>query len=164
MRTRNMLLRLAVAVLVLTTTAAWAADDGLKVTKLRTKSVGLYKCDKVDAPQPAETYTQDQFKQKFTDGWPVNTTQPPPTGFLAVRVIDTMYCVKAYAVETNRRISTTAAECNARVGTAEPKSGASRGIGEECASPLRRRNTVADEDPRGPSAPGRSATGAPARR
>jgi hypothetical protein len=68
-------------------------------------------------------------RDRFSEPWPVLSTAAG--GLLEVRVEGEPYCVRAYAVETNRVISASA-ECGAVVAAKQPKSAATRGLGEEC--------------------------------
>ena len=98
------------------------AEDAVQVTKLRTPKVALY--DKPNGAKVLEA-TGDSFKGP----WPVLGSSPE--GFLQVDVAGKHYWVRAYAVETNRPIRTSA-DCGAVVASRQPKAGATRGIGEEC--------------------------------
>lgn len=112
----------AVALLVAVGTAV-AAQDEWKVTKLRTEKVTLYDCK--------EGNKKSEYARKdFRDPWPV---LGPATagGLLPVRVGGRQYCVRPYAVETNKPVAASS-ECGAVVAAGQVKSAATRGMGEEC--------------------------------
>jgi hypothetical protein len=71
----------------------------------------------------------DFAKSAFRAPWPAGPSKQP--GLLAVQVNGAWYCVRAYAVETNKPVDVKA-ECGAVVAEKHPKSAATRGIGEEC--------------------------------
>ena len=117
------LLGSALAVLVLPLAVDQArADDGVQVVSLRSEKVPLY-----DKPNGAKTgeVTKDTFKG------PWRVLASSPEGFLQVEVEGKTYWVRPYAVETNKPIRAPA-DCGGVVALREPKSGATRGIGEEC--------------------------------
>lgn len=101
--------------------AAWAQPD-LKVVKLRTEKVALLDCN--DGSKK-----RDYERASFQGPWPAGPSKQP--GLLAVEVGGAWYCVRAYAVETNKPVDVRA-ECGAVVAEKQPKSAATRGIGEEC--------------------------------
>ena len=111
------------ALLVAVATAAAPAEDAWKVTRLRTEKVTLYDCK--DPTKKTEFARKD-----FQDPWPV-ISGPSAGGLLQVRVGGQPYCVRAYAVETNKPVSASS-ECGAVVAAGQPKSAATRGMGEEC--------------------------------
>jgi hypothetical protein len=126
MNTRSVLWHVPVAgVLLLAAGAVWG-EEALSVVKLRTDKVALYDCK--DATKKAEYASKD-----FHGPWKASpgASGTPAAGFLQVDVNGQRYCVKPYAVETNKRVSV-AADCNAVVAATQPKSAATRGIGEEC--------------------------------
>lgn len=112
------------ALLLAAASTAWAQDT-VKVLKLRTDRVTLYDC--------ANGARKSEFARKdFQGSWPVVTSATPaPSGLLRVQVGAEQYCVRAYAVETDRPIAASA-ECGAVVAAAQPKSAATRGLGGEC--------------------------------
>jgi hypothetical protein len=116
--------RNALIVLVLLAAVTTAAAQGAtQVTKLRMPKVALYDC--------ADGSKKMDFAQKdFQTPWPV-TAKPTEAGLLPVKVGGVDYCVRLYAVETDKAITTTS-ECGALVAANQPKSGATRGVGEEC--------------------------------
>ena len=121
----------AVIVLVLLAAAATAAAQEVwQVTKLRTPKVALYDC--------ADGSKKMDFAQKdFQAPWPV-TSGPTDAGLLGVKVNGTDYCVRAYAVETNKTIAAKT-DCGALVAANQPKMGATRGVGEDCNQPQLRK-------------------------
>jgi hypothetical protein len=124
MRSLPALRRSAPIVLVLLAAAVTAAAQGAsQVTKLRTSKVTLFDC--ADGSKKKEV-SQSDFKAP----WPV-TSKPTEAGLLPVKVDGVDYCVRLYAVETDKAITTTS-ECGALVAANQPRSGATRGVGEEC--------------------------------
>jgi len=114
----------ALLVLVLLIAVATAAAQGAsQVTKLRTPKVTLFDC----ATGAKKT---DVAQKDFQGPWPV-TGQPTADGLLPVKVKDETACVRVYAVETDKVI-TTSSDCNAVVAANQPKSAATRGVGEDC--------------------------------
>ena len=63
--------------------------------------------------------------------WPVTPDDKVDESLLRVKVDGADYCVRLYAVETDKAVSATA-ECGALVAANQPRSGATRGVGEEC--------------------------------
>jgi len=100
-----------------------AAQEAWKVTKLRTEKVALYDC-------ASGSKKSDYARKDFTDPWPV-LGAPTPGGLLPVRVGGKQYCVRPYAVETNKPVAASS-ECGAMVAAGQPKSAATRGLGDEC--------------------------------
>lgn len=120
----------AVIVLVLLTAASAAAQEVWQVTKLRTRKVALYDC--------ADGSKKMDFDQNdFQAPWPV-ISGPTDAGLLGVKVKGTDYCVRAYAVETNKAIAAKT-DCGAIVAANQPKMGATRGVGEDCDKPQLRK-------------------------
>jgi hypothetical protein len=119
-----------VIVLVLLAAATAAAQEVWQVTKLRTPKVALYDC--TDGSKKMD------FAQKdFQAPWPV-ISGPTDAGLLGVKVNGTDYCVRAYAVETNKAIAAKT-DCGALVAANQPKMGATRGVGEDCDKPQLRK-------------------------
>lgn len=112
-----------VVFLLLATVATAASQDASRVTKLRMPKVALYSC--ADG-----TKVKDISQSEFHGSWPV-TGKPTEAGLLPVKVEGNDYCVRMYAVETDRVI-TTSSDCGAVVASNQPKSGATRGVGENC--------------------------------
>jgi hypothetical protein len=100
--------------------AVWAQPD-LKVIKLRTEKVALLDCENDPKKREFE-------RAKFQGPWAVHESKP---GLLAVTLEGTRCWVKAYAVETNKPVDVRA-ECGAVVAEKQPRSAATRGIGEGC--------------------------------
>jgi hypothetical protein len=124
MRVQQRLRDVVVMMVVLGASAVWAGE--LQVTKLRTEKIGLYDCK--DGTKKADFARKD-----FQGSWPVLQDQSvvASSGLLPVSVGGQPYCVKAYTVETNKPMAVSA-ECGAMVAAAQPKSAATRGLGEEC--------------------------------
>jgi len=124
MRVRSVVRRDAVvAVGLLAVVGTATAQDAWKVTKLRTEKVALYDCK--DGNKKSEYARKD-----FRDPWPV-LGLPTAGGLLPVRVDGQSYCVRPYAVETNKPVAASS-ECGAVVAAGQAKSAATRGMGEEC--------------------------------
>jgi len=126
MRTRAMRWQPLVAVIVLLAAGAVWADEALSVVKLRTDKVALYDCK-------SGTKKADFSSKDFHGPWKASqgASGTPAAGFLQVDVNGQQYCVKPYAVETNKRVSVNA-DCDAVVAATQPKSAATRGVGENC--------------------------------
>jgi len=114
----------AASVLVLLAATTVAAQEVWQVTKLRTQKVALYDC--------ADPSKKTDFPHKDLQGppWPI-TSGPTDAGMLVVKVGGADYCVRAYVVETNKAIAAKS-DCGALVAMNQPKSGATRGVGEDC--------------------------------
>jgi hypothetical protein len=113
------------AALVLAAPAAARAQDGMKVLRLRTEKVPLYDC--ADSARRKTEFARKDFQ----GSWPVVSGGTTPSGFLRVQVGGEQYCVRAYAVETDKPIAASS-ECGAVVAAAQQKSAATRGLGAEC--------------------------------
>ena len=115
------------AALVLAAPAAAWAQDGVKVLRLRTEKVPLYDC--ADSAKRKLEFARKDFQ----GSWPVvaDGGAATPSGFLRVQVGAEQYCVRAYAVETDKPIAASS-ECGAVVASAQQKSAATRGLGSEC--------------------------------
>ena len=124
MGTRGMRWQLPVAAIVLLTAGAVWADQALEVIKLRTEKVALYDCK--DGSKKSEVASKD-----FHGPWKASQGTGASAGFIQVDVNGQRYCVKPYAVETNKVVSVNA-DCNAVVAATQPKSAATRGVGEGC--------------------------------
>jgi hypothetical protein len=118
----------AVGALFLVAPSASLAEPEVKVMKLRIDKVGLYDCK--DGTKKLE-YARKDFRAPWKVV-PKSSVSPPP-GFIQVEVDGQLYCVKAYAVETDKPIATSA-EC-APGTVSSPRTGASRGLGEVCSQP-----------------------------
>ena len=112
-----------VGAILLVAVGTAAAQEAWKVTKLRTEKVALHDC--ADGRKKTEYARTD-----FHDPWPV-LAGPTAGGLLPVRVGGKQYCVRPYAVETNKPVSASP-ECGAMVAAGQPKSAATRGMGEGC--------------------------------
>ena len=124
MNVRNRILLtsgVAAALLVLAAPGA-GADEAVQVRGLRVDKVPLY-------DRPNGTKALEVTRDKFNGPWPI--VGKSPEGFLQVDVKGTRYWVRPYAVDTDQPVRTTA-DCGGIVATREPKSGATRGVGEEC--------------------------------
>ena len=112
--------REVVVALFLGVVATAAAEEAVQVTKLRTPKVTLFDCK--DGSKKAD-YAQKDFQAP----WPV-LAGPSDAGLLTVKVGAEQYCVRAYAVETNKPVAASS-DCGALVAANQPKSGATRGVG-----------------------------------
>jgi hypothetical protein len=63
--------------------------------------------------------------------WPIDPTKEVEAGLLPVTVDGKPYCVRVYSVETDKAITATS-ECGALVAANQPKSAATRGVGDDC--------------------------------
>ena len=111
---------LIVAAVLLGLVAAAAAQDAWHVTRLRTANVTLFDCK--DGSKKTE-YAQKDFQAP----WPI-LAGPSEAGLLTVKVGADQYCVRAYAVETNKPVAASS-DCGALVAANQPKAGATRGVG-----------------------------------
>jgi len=118
----------AFGVLLLVAPSASLAEPEMKVVKLRIDKVALYDCK--DGTKKLEYARKD-----FRSPWKViaKSSVSPPPGFLRVEVDGQLYCVRAYVVETDKPVPTSA-ECDPGA-VSSPRIGASRGVGEVCAKP-----------------------------
>jgi len=125
--------QLPVAVIVLLAAGAVWADEELSVVKLRTDKVALYDCKSGTRTDyvPSEEFV-DQSKDRHGP-WKASqgASGTPAAGFLQVGVKGRQYCVKPWEVLTNKRVSVDA-DCDAVVAATQPKSAATRGVGENC--------------------------------
>jgi hypothetical protein len=103
-----------------------AAQTGIQVTKLRTSKVTIFKCD-------SGAREGDSTESRFGPlPWPVEDEELTNAGLIKVRVGGGTFCVRAYAVETNKALALPKVDCNAAVAAVQPRSGATRGVGQEC--------------------------------
>jgi len=125
---------LLVVLLVLALGSA-TADE---VTKLRLNKVTLYVCTEDDEKVDEKTvpgqpkFADKQREEVRTDAplkWPI-LKGPSKAGRLTVQVDGELYCVRAYAVQTNATINA-GADCQTMVAAAQPRSGATRGLGND---------------------------------
>lgn len=104
-----------------TTSVCWSQEK-LEVTKLRTESVALLDCN--DLSKQPKLFARSEF----TKPWTV-IEKGAPSGLLKVKVDDQDYCVRPFAVETNKRVG--APECGVLL-AAGPRAAATRNLGGEC--------------------------------
>ena len=104
-------------------------QETFSVKALRTERVTLYDCN----PEKDKRQVQGEVAKKdFRPGWPA-TRDPASPLYLKVQVDRVEYCVRAFAVETNRSVTIQKdMECGAMVAGKQPKTGATRGVGETC--------------------------------
>jgi len=128
-RSGRLLYGIGSAVLLLACSSAARADENGftgTVTGLRTQTLPLYDC------ADGKTKKREFDKANFKSPWPA-TDKGAPRLFLKVTVEGQPYCVKKFAVETSEPVRVTGKEhCGTMVATREPKTGATRGVGEEC--------------------------------
>jgi hypothetical protein len=116
-------------VLILAGSAGPAAAETFNVKGLRTEKVTLYDCNPDKDKRRAQT---EVTRKDFGPGWPA-TRDPASPLYLKVQVNGGEYCVRAFAVETDRPVAIQKdAECGAMIAGKQPKTGAIRGVGEEC--------------------------------
>ncbi len=130
MRGRRVRWREALGIALLVGAAAPAAAPGsetFSVKGLRTEKVTLYDCNKEkDQRKPVK----DVARKDFRGPWSA-TRDPASPLYLKVQVDREEYCVRAFAVETDRTVAIEkGVECNAMVAGKQPKTGATRGVGE----------------------------------
>jgi hypothetical protein len=115
--------------LLLAGATAPAVAETFSVKGLRTEKVTLYDCN----PDKDKRRPQmDVARKDFHAAWPA-TRDPVSPLFLRVQIERTEYCVRAFAVETDRPVAIQKdAECGAMVAGKQPKTGATRGVGEAC--------------------------------
>lgn len=107
--------------------AAAQGNETFSVKGLRTEKVTLYDCNKEKDQRKA---VKDVAKKDFRGPWSA-TRDPASPLYLKVQVDREEYCVRAFAVETDRTVTIeTGVECNAMVAGKQPKTGATRGVGE----------------------------------
>jgi hypothetical protein len=134
MRGRPMRWREALGIALLLAGAAAPAamaqgTDAFSVKGLRTAKVTLYDCNKEKDKRQA---IRDVTRDKFVGPWPAIRDPDSPL-YLKVQVDQMEYCVRAFAVETDRTVTIQKdIECRAMVAGKQPKTGATRGVGEEC--------------------------------
>lgn len=111
------------------TGSAAAAEETWMVKGLRTEKVTLYDCN----PDRDKRKPQiDVSRKDFKGPW-VATRDPASPLYLKVQVERVEYCVRAFAVETDKTVTIQKdMECRAMVAGKQPKTGATRGVGEEC--------------------------------
>jgi hypothetical protein len=114
------------ALLLIAGGAAWA-QDAFNVTGLRMSRVTLYKDCNMEKGMP---FTREDLEKRK----PLRATKDPNTSVhYWVKLDDGNYCVKAFAVETDKPVPVVRdEECNTKVAGRPPKTGAIRGVGEKC--------------------------------
>jgi hypothetical protein len=107
-----------------------ASQEAFSVVGLRMSKVTLYRDCNMDKGM---SFSREDFEKRK----PLRATTDPKTAvYYWVRLDGVDYCVKAFAVETDRVVPVVKdAECQTRVAGRPPKTGAVRGIGEGCESP-----------------------------
>jgi hypothetical protein len=115
--------------LLLTGHGVAAGQETFTVKGLRTDKVTLYDCN----PEKDKRKPQMEVARKdFRAAWPA-TRDPVSPLYLKVQVDRVEYCVRAFAVETDRTVTIQKdQECGAMVAGKQPKTGATRGVGEKC--------------------------------
>lgn len=114
---------IALAAILVTQSLLVGAAEAVHVTKLRTAKVVLF-----DAPEGNQI--GEVLRDQFTPGsWTVKGD--PQRGYVQVVGNGATFWVKNFAIDTNRRIASTA-ECGVQLAGSERKMGATRGLGEEC--------------------------------
>lgn len=109
--------------------AAAQGDETFSVKGLRTEKVTLYDCNKEKDKRKA---VREVTREKFVGPWPA-TRDPDSPLYLKVQVERVEYCVRAFAVDTDKTVTIQKdIECRATVAGKQPKTGATRGVGEEC--------------------------------
>ena len=130
MSARNMRPPEAIVVLLLLAGAgtAWAQET-FNVKGLRTEKVTLYDCN----PEKEKRKPQKEVAKKdFRGSWPAARDPSSPL-YLKVQVDKSEYCVRAFAVETDKPVVIQKdKECGAMVAGRQQKTGATRGVGEAC--------------------------------
>jgi hypothetical protein len=106
---------------------AAAAEETWSVKGLRTEKVTLYDCN----PDRDKRKPQmDVARKDFKGPW-VATRDPASPLYLKVQVDRAEYCVRAFAVDTEKPVAIERdRECGAMVAGKLPKTGATRGVGE----------------------------------
>lgn len=132
MRRRRAVGHRIASVSLMVTTWLVAAPGGaqevpVEITKLRDKTVALYRCE--DTSKPALEYS----RERFLGPWKA-TKDPDKPMLLRVVVDGDPYCVKAYMVETRTVVPATRSggECKTAGGKQPPRAGFTRGMGEGC--------------------------------
>jgi hypothetical protein len=133
MRSLPALRRNATIVLVLLGLAGSAAAQAGAPVKPRTSKVTIFDCTN---GKPVIDPTGKQFALP----WTLVGDKVTDAGLLTVRGAGEPFCVRAYAVsvETDKALALPKVDCDAKVAAAQPRSGATRGVGEECGNPKSR--------------------------
>ncbi len=102
-------------------------NETFSVKGLRTEKVTLYDCNPDKDKRKAQ---KDVARKDFRGPWSA-TRDLASTVYLKVQVDGAEYCVRAFAVETDRPVAIKKdLECQAMVAGKQPKTGATRGVGE----------------------------------
>src|SRR5262245_1242132 len=128
MNMRHLLrLEAIVALLVLIAPGASSAqEEQLTVKAVRVGRRALYDCG-----SEKKKTGQELTKAGFSGPLPA-TMEPSSSLYLRVQVNGQEYCVKAFAVQTDKVITVPDKECGTRVAGREVKTAATRGIGQGC--------------------------------
>lgn len=130
MRARSIRLPEATVVALLLAGAGtgWAQET-FNVKGLRTDKVTLYDCNSEKEKRKPQ---REVAKKDFRGPWSA-TRDPSSPLYLKVQVDKSEYCVRAFAVETDKPVTIQKdKECGAMVAGRQLKTGATRGVGEEC--------------------------------
>ncbi len=107
--------------------AAWAQET-FTVTGLRMSKVTLYKDCNMEGK--GREFTREDLEKRKP--WVV-TKDPKTSVYYWAKMDDGNYCVKAFAVETDRAVPVVRdEECGTKVAGRPLKTGAVRGVGEKC--------------------------------
>ncbi len=112
-----------IATLLLSFAHLAAAADPVKVTKLRLGKVTMF-----DGPSgtPLGEIRKDQY---VAGSWQV--AGEPQAGYIKINGDDKSFWVKSMAIDTDKRVATSA-ECGVKVVGSAENIGATRALGEEC--------------------------------
>ena len=127
MRTRHPLrLEAIVLLLLLGAPGAGRAQEGrLNVTALRSERVDLYECG-----EDKKKTDQKLTRAGFSGSLPA-CSEPGSSLYLRVHVNGQPYCVRAYAVETDKTVAVPDSKC-IQVAGKQVNTGSNRGIGNGC--------------------------------
>ena len=101
--------------------------QSFNIVGLRTSKVTLYRGCAMDT---GVTISREDVEKRKP--WPA-TSDPKTAVYYWVKMDGADYCVKAFAVETDRAVPVAKdEECKSRVAGRPPKTGAVRGVGENC--------------------------------
>jgi hypothetical protein len=125
MRTRHPLRLEAIVVLLLLAApgAGRAQENRLNVTALRNERVDLYECG-----EDKKKTDQKLTRAGFSGSLPASSE--PGSLYLSVHV-NGQYCVRAYAVETDKTVAVPDSKC-IQVAGKQVNTGSNRGIGNGC--------------------------------
>jgi hypothetical protein len=109
-----------------------AQEKARNVVALRLDKVPLYEKQNDGAWLKTGEKRRDELKRDKP--WPIDYGKAEMTGvidgYLQVVVDGKTYGVRPYAVETDKLVA--AGDCDAKIGPQGPKTGATRGLGENC--------------------------------